>query len=125
MPLVLRICRPNWVCDGLIPYIGREDEMPVDQHQLLALVAPRALYVATSSEDLNGDPRGSFLSIKEASKVWNLYGLKGVECDTMPPENTPVGVMARYHVKTGKHSLTPYDWEQYLKFADELFGMKK
>ena len=125
MPMVLRTCRSNWCCDGLLQYIGREDDMPVDQHQLLALVAPRALYVATSSEDLNGDPRGAFLSIQAASKIWNHYGLKGLECDTMPEENSPVGFMARFHVKTGRHSLTPYDWEQYLKFADELFGTQQ
>ena len=121
---VFRACRPNWVCTNLEQYIGREDTMPVDQHQLLALIAPRALYVAASSEDLNGDPRGCFLSAKHASKVWNLYGLKGLEEDDMPAVDTPIGNMVRYHVKTGKHSLTTYDWEQYFKFADELFGMK-
>ena len=48
--------------------------------------------------------------------------MKGLQCNDMPPENAPVGNMVRYHVKTGKHSLTAYDWEQYFKFADELFG---
>ena len=119
---VFRSCRPNWVTHNLEQYIGKEDTMPIDQHQLLALIAPRALYVATSSEDLNGDPFGSFLSAKYASKVWNLYGLKGLENEDMPPENSPVGDMVRYHVKTGKHSITAYDWEQYFKFADKLFG---
>ena len=121
---VLRVCRSNWVCDNMVQYIGREDTMPFDQHQLLALVAPRGLYVASSGKDLNADPYGTFLSVKEASKIWNLYGLKGLECEEMPPENSPVGCMARYHVKTGKHSITPYDWEQYLNFADELFDRK-
>ena len=121
---VFRSCRPNWVCSNLEQYIGREDTMPVDQHQLLALIAPRMLYVATSSEDLNGDPHGSFLSAKHASKVWNLYGLKGLENENMPPADTPIGNdMVRYHVKTGKHSLTTYDWAQYFRTADELFGM--
>ena len=119
---VFQACRPNWVTQNIEQYVRREDTLPVDQHQLLAMVAPRALYVATSSQDLNGDPRGSFLATQEASKIWGLYGLKGLECNDMPPENTPVGNMVRYHVKTGKHSLTSYDWEQYFKFADELFG---
>ena len=120
---VFRACRPNWVSNNLEQYIGNEDAMPVDQHQLLALVAPRMLYVATSSEDLNGDPYGCFLAAKYASKVWNLYGLKGLEDEEMPSENSPIGNMVRYHVKTGKHSLTSYDWEQYFRTADELFGM--
>ncbi len=122
---VFRACRPNWVSQNIEQYIGREDSMPVDQHQLLALVAPRMLYVATSSADLNGDPRGCFLSAQHASKVWNLYGLKGLETPDMPPVDTPIGNMVRYHVKTGPHSLTAYDWEQYFKAADELFCTQK
>ena len=56
-----------------------------------------------------------------ASKIWNLYGLKGLETMEMPPVDTPVGNRVRYHVKTGVHSITPYDWEQFYNFADELF----
>lgn len=122
---VFRACRPNWVTQNIEQYVGREDTLPVDQHQLLAMVAPRMLYVATSSEDLNGDPYGCFLSAKYASKVWELYGLKGVETSDMPPKDTPIGNMVRFHVKTGKHSLTSYDWAQYFKAADELFGMNE
>ena len=112
-----------WACDRVIRYSGgREQELPFDTHQLLGLIAPRALYVTSSSKDLNADPYGTFLATANASKVWNLYGQKGLETFQMPEENTPIGNRVRYHVKTGGHSITPYDWEQFYNFADELFG---
>jgi len=111
-----------WATDRVIRFVERENELPFDSHLLLGLIAPRALYVTTSTEDLNGDPRGTFLATAHASKVWNLYGLKGLETMEMPPADKPVGNRVRFHVKTGKHSITPYDWEQFYNFADELFG---
>lgn len=121
---VLWLCRPNWVSDNIVQYIGREDTLPVDQHQLLGLVAPRALYVTSSSKDSNADPYGTFLSTSIASKIWRLYGMKGLETDQMPPVDTPIGNQVRYHVKTGTHSLTTYDWKQFYNFADTLFKNK-
>ena len=111
-----------WATDRVIRFADREDELPFDTHQLLGLIAPRALYVTSSSKDLNADPYGTFLAAAHASKVWDLYGQKGLGTMEMPPVDTPVGSRVRYHVKTGTHSITPYDWEQYYNFADELFG---
>ncbi|MBE6374146.1 MAG: hypothetical protein E7055_19030 [Lentisphaerae bacterium] len=111
-----------WATDRVIRFADREEDLPFDSHQLLGLIAPRALYVTSSSKDLNADPYGTFLATAHASKVWNLYGQKGLETMEMPPVDTPVGNRVRYHVKTGTHSITPYDWEQYYNFADELFG---
>ncbi|MBQ6596973.1 MAG: hypothetical protein IJH79_05410, partial [Lentisphaeria bacterium] len=111
-----------WATDRVIRFADREDELPFDTHQLLGLIAPRALYVTSSSKDLNADPYGTFLATAHASKVWDLYGQKGLGTMEMPPVDTPVGSRVRYHVKTGTHSITPYDWEQYYNFADELFG---
>lgn len=113
--------RSNWFCDRMARYAGLENDLPVDQHQLLALIAPRALYVASSSQDAVADPRGEFLSACVASKIWNLYGMKGLETQEQPLENVPVGNMVRYHVKKGPHSITPYDWEQYYNLADRVF----
>jgi len=112
----------RFACDRVIRFVDKEAELPFDTHQLLGLIAPRALYVACSSLDLNADPYGSFLAAFHASKVWRLYGKKGLETPEIPPVDTPVGELVRYHVKTGKHSITPYDWEQYYNFADDLFG---
>ena len=120
----LWMIRSNWFCGNMVRYAGLEDELPIDQHQLLAAIAPRALYVASSSKDVVADFRGEYLSAYHASKIWRHYGMEGVSSPDMPPENTPVGGMVRYHVKTGFHSMTLYDWEQYCSFADCLFRNK-
>ena len=93
---------------------------------LLALVAPRALYVASASADLNADPKGEFLAAKEASKIWKLYGFNGLANMDMPPCDKSVGDNVSYHIRTGKHAITAADWSHYYNFADRFFfGRKK
>lgn len=113
--------RSNWFCENMIHYVNLEDTLPIDQHQLIALCAPRSVYVGSSSLDVVADPKGEFISLATASKIWELYGVPGLGTDEMPPENTPIGGMAAYHVKTGKHSITAYDWEQYYNQADKIW----
>ena len=88
---------------------------------LLALVAPRALYVASASDDLWADPRGEFLSLAHTSPVFALWGDRVIAPDDMPPVDTPLIVGRRgYHIRTGGHDLTTYDWMQFANFADQL-----
>lgn len=111
--------RPQWFCDNFLKYNDNEDALPFDQHELIALIAPRPVYVASATLDQNADPLGEFLGLKEASPVFNLFGLKGLEGVEMPGPDTPVGDgVLGYHMRTGKHDICAYDWEQYLKFAD-------
>ena len=98
--------------------------MPFDSHMLLALIAPRPLYVASAEEDQWADPKGEFLAAVAASEVYELLGRNGVGTATMPPVNQPVGDAVRYHVRTGKHDITAYDWQQYLDFAERQFRSK-
>lgn len=109
---------PHWFCGRYKQYSGREDEMPFDAHMLLALVAPRPLYVASAEDDQWADPKGEFLAAVAASEVYGLLGHKGIGTETMPGVNQPVGDRVRYHVRTGPHDINAYDWEQYLDFAD-------
>ena len=108
---------PHWFNENFKEYSDVEDKLPVDQHMLLALIAPRPLYVASATEDLWADPKGEFLSAKHAGSVYDLYGLKGLSVETMPVPDTPVIGTVSYHIRTGKHNITLYDWEQYIYFA--------
>ena len=85
---------------------------------LLSLIAPRPLYVASAEGDQWSDPKGEFLSAKEAGRVYSLFGERGIDMDNVPPVNHPVGDYVRYHIRDGKHDVTLYDWQQYLEFAD-------
>jgi hypothetical protein len=109
---------PHWFCTDFRKYNDREDEMPVDSHMLLSLIAPRPLYVASAAEDLWADPRGEFLGLVNASPVYKLFGMEGIENESMPAVDHPIVRSVAYHVRTGKHDITAYDWDQYLKFAD-------
>jgi hypothetical protein len=112
---------PHWFCGTYKRFSGREDQMPFDAHMLLALAAPRPLYVASAEEDQWADPKGEFLAAAAASQVYELLGRKGVGTAQMPPVNQPVGETVCYHVRTGKHDITAYDWQQYLDFAGRHF----
>ncbi len=110
---------PHWFTATYKTFNGREAELPVDQHMLLSLAAPRALYVASADEDLWSDPRGEFLSLAASSPVFALWGDAPIRADQMPPLDTPMVVGRRgYHVRTGAHNLMPYDWDRFADLAD-------
>ncbi len=109
---------PHWFNDRFNYYNEQVGDLPFDQHTLLALVAPRPLYVASALQDRWADPHGEFLSAKEASKVYRLFDLEGLETQTMPGANHPLSDSSvGYHMRDGKHDITAYDWSQYLLFA--------
>jgi hypothetical protein len=81
--------------------------------------------VASAEDDTWADPRGEFLSAKHAEPVFALFGKKGLGVADMPAVNQPVlGDGLAYHIRTGKHDFTPYDWTQYLDFADRMMKQR-
>jgi hypothetical protein len=112
---------PHWFADRYKDFAGRERDLPVDQHMLLALTAPRALYVASADGDLWSDPRGEYLAQVNASPVFALWGDPPMAADAMPPLDRPLVVGRRgYHVRSGVHNLTPYDWDRFADLTDVL-----
>ena len=111
---------PQWFSPSFRKYRFDEDSLPIDQHEILALIAPRPLYIASATEDEWSDPKGEFLSAQEASPVYELLGYKGLVSDGFPAPDTPLqeGRIA-YHIRTGAHGMTPWDWQQYLSYADK------
>lgn len=108
---------PHWFAPAFHHYNEREHELPVDQHQLMALVAPRALYVSSAIEDKWADPYGEYLSLVAAAPAWGDSLSERLPKVDSPVHRTHLG----YHLRTGKHGITEYDWTQYLAFANQVW----
>lgn len=113
---------PHWFCMNYRKFNGNENALPVDMHMLLALTAPRPLYIACASDDLWGDPKGSYLSLYNAVPVFRLLGKKSDIPVDMPPLNKPVisGNVA-YHIRDGGHNMLLKDWNWFMDFADRVW----
>jgi hypothetical protein len=110
---------PHWFTTNYKKFNDKEDSLPVDQHMLIALIAPRPVYATNASKDLWADPKGTYLALKNAEKVFSLYGLKSNLPVSSPGINEPViESPIAYHIREGEHNLTTYDWSNFIKFAN-------
>ncbi len=111
---------PHWFCSNFHQYSLNEASLPIDQHQLLALMAPRPLYVASATEDSWADPRGEFLATKLAGELYSKLGLEGLKIAEFPKGNESSIGRVSYHLRVGKHDINAWDWERYLRLAEQL-----
>ena len=109
---------PHWFTREFDKYKGREEIFPADQHWLIALAAPRPVYVASATEDLWADPKGEWLAAKAAGPVYALFGMQGLD-DGMPaPDVSDGDGRIGYHIRSGAHNILAFDWQQYISFMN-------
>ncbi|MBD0254889.1 MAG: DNRLRE domain-containing protein [Cytophagales bacterium] len=99
--------------------------LPVDQHELMALMAPRPVYVASAAGDEWSDPQGEFFGIKNAQPAYGLYGIgmpAQFSSSSLPPVGTTVTKsFMGYHLRSGEHDMLTEDWLRFVDFADYHF----
>ncbi len=112
---------PHWFCHNFRKYNDREVDLPVDQHELLALVAPRALGVHSASEDLWADPVGERRALELAQPVFALFDVPALDA----PASDPRARKLHYFLRPGEHDIILADWQEYVRFAGQVFGLDR
>jgi len=112
---------PHWFCNNYRKYNDNEDALPVDTHELLALIAPRALYIDCADEDLWGDPKGCYLALYNCLPVFRLFGIKTDLPETVPQlDKQIISGKVAFHIRSGVHNLKLQDWNFFMDFADKV-----
>jgi hypothetical protein len=120
---IAKLCTnfPHWFTKSFRQYMDKDADLPFDQHFVLALIAPRPVYLGTAKEDLNADPEGEFENAKAADGIYKFMGTKGFPYTTFPALNEPLYGRIGFHVRTGGHDVKNFDWKQYLNFSNLQF----
>jgi hypothetical protein len=111
---------PHWFSPAYAAYSDREADIPVDQHQLLALVAPRPMMLGNGWKDVWSDPNGAFRAAVGADPVYKLLGAKGLTQTDL--RQKPNGGELEFFIRSGGHGVRVADWDEMLDFLDRWFG---
>ncbi|HLH20573.1 MAG TPA: hypothetical protein VKX45_25320 [Bryobacteraceae bacterium] len=115
---------PYQFCANYAKYAKAVDELPVDAHMLVALIAPRPLLLQTGDRDFWSDPKGEFLAAVAAEPVYKLYGKRSLGTDQMPAAGQPILHDIGYVMHAGGHGTVPSDWDVFLQFMLQHFVTK-
>jgi hypothetical protein len=107
---------PYQFCANYQKYADHVQQLPVDAHELVALMAPRPLLLQTGDKDYWSDPKGEFLAAVAAGRIYQLLGKQGLDTEQMPPAGQPILHTLGYFMHSGGHGTIPSDWEVFLKF---------
>lgn len=113
---------PHWFAATFADFSGRETQLPLDQHMLLALVAPRALLVTNGAADTWADPPGALAAVLLADAAWELLGSPGMIPGANPDGQPLLEADLSWHERPGGHDLEPRDWRTFMDFADHHLG---
>lgn len=108
---------PHWFSKNFQKYSKRDEQLPFDQHLMMSLIAPRPLLIASAKEAFVCDPYGEFLGALAVSPVYEFLGKDPLPITSLPQENDPAFGTLGYYMRSGKHDILPYDWEQFIDFA--------
>ncbi|MEM7387326.1 MAG: acetylxylan esterase, partial [Verrucomicrobiota bacterium] len=115
---------PHWFCGNFGGFDDRENFLPLDQHFLMAAIAPRPVLVCSAKDDGWADPLGEFEALQGAEPVYDLLGVDGLGVEEQPELNRLVGQRLGYHIRPGKHGVGSADWKVFMDFADEQWSSK-
>jgi hypothetical protein len=102
-------------------YMDNPGKLPVDSNELLALIAPRPLFLSTGALDQWSDPHGTFLAAVAAGPVFHLLGGEGLGIDKFPPLDHPIMHTIGFDCHSQGHEITEADWDRFIEFADMHF----
>ncbi|MEM6625270.1 MAG: alpha/beta hydrolase [Pseudomonadota bacterium] len=111
---------PHWFSPTYAEYADREADIPVEQHQLIALIAPRFVLIGNGWRDVWSDPNGAFRAMRGADPVWELFGREGLDQTGMKDASTSGELF--FHIRTGGHGVRKVDWRDFLDFLDRAFA---
>jgi hypothetical protein len=120
---VINTTFPHWFNDNFKAFNGKEELLPLDQHMMVSLIAPRALYIASARDDRWSDPKGEYLSMQLGSRIFSdIYGEKVNFPTEFESLKDPVlQPFAGYHIREGEHNLTLEDWNHFMDFVEIQF----